>query len=149
MAVQFKATVYEHGINPRVDVPEEISRAFGDKGYVAVRGTMNGVGIRATMVPAGGGRHVLHLNTQMRLRAGVNVGDNVEFSLDRGESLRKPPMSAELGLKLETNPEAKAAWAAWAPARRRRTLRYMSWLRSPDAISRNVEKVLRLLREGR
>jgi len=147
MAVQFKATVYEHGVNPRVDVPEEISRAFGDKGYVAVRGTMNGVGIRATMVPAGGGRHVLHLNTQMRLRAGVNVGDMVEFSLDRGENLRKPPMSAELSVALDADPAAKTAWEAWPPARRRRALTFMGWLRSPDAIQRNVDKVLRKLRE--
>lgn len=149
MAVSFKATIYEHGINPRVDVPEEISRAFGDRGYVAVRGTMNGVGIRATMVPAGGGRHVLHVNTQMRLRAGVSVGDTVDFSLDRGESLRKPPMSKELGLALDADPVAKAAWEGWTPLKRRQVLTYMKWLRNPDSIQRNVDKTIKRLHEGR
>jgi len=149
MAVQFRATIYEHGINPRVDVPEEISRAFGDKGYVAVRGTMNGVGIRATLVPAGGGRHVLHVNHQMRDRAGVKVGDTVDFSIDRGEGLRKPPMSRELGQALDADPKAKAAWEAWPPSRRREVLMYMSWLKSPDSIQRNVDKALRRLHEGR
>lgn len=149
MAVQFKATIYEQGINPSVDVPEDISRAFGDKGCIAVRGTMNGVGIRATMVPTGGGRHILHLNAQMRARAGVSVGDLVDFSLDRGESLRKPTMSPQLGLALDADAAAKIAWAAWTPARRRRVLTYMSWLRSADAIQRNVDKVLKVLHEGR
>lgn len=148
MAVQFKATIYQHGINPRVDVPEEISNAFGDRGYVSVRGTMNGVGIRATLVPAGGGRHVMHVNTQMRLRAGVNVGDNVEFSLDRGEKLRTTPMSPELGAALDADPVAKAAWEAWTPARRRRLLTYMNWFRHPDVVQRTVDKTLKRLHEG-
>jgi len=72
---QFTATIYKVGINPLVDVPAEVSRAFGIRGYVPVRGRLNGAPIRATLVPSGGGRHRLYINGDMRKQAGVESGD--------------------------------------------------------------------------
>jgi len=79
---QFTATIYKVGVSPLVDVPEAVSRAFGVRGYVPVKGMLNDTPIRATLVPAGGGHHHLYINGQMRKQAGVDTGDEVDISLE-------------------------------------------------------------------
>jgi hypothetical protein len=51
MAQHFSAKVYKLGINPCVDVPQRVSQAFDQRGYVPVTGTLNGHVIRATLAP--------------------------------------------------------------------------------------------------
>lgn len=145
MNVDFVATTYEHRTNLRVDVPEDVSRAFNDRGYIPVHGTLNGVGVRGTFAPVGGGRHVFYINKPMRQRAGVNAGDTVALSLDRDVEVRRPPMVHELAAALEADPVAKAAWQAETPGRRKRVLMLLSWMRNPEALRRRVEKLVRNL----
>jgi hypothetical protein len=78
---QFSAQIYKLGINPCVDVPKNISQAFGKRGYIPVRGTLNGHSIRATLVPKGDGQHRLFINTEMWKQASVDVGDQVQLAI--------------------------------------------------------------------
>src|SRR3972149_6119591 len=54
---RFTARIHRLGANAYVDAPPRVSAAFGRRGAVAVKGTLNGVPIRATLVAAGGGGH--------------------------------------------------------------------------------------------
>jgi hypothetical protein len=134
-------------MNARVDVPLDISRAFDDKGYVSVRGTLNGKGIRGTFVPVTGGRHVLYVNQQMCDRAGVAIGDTVAFVLDRDLHQRKP-IPTELTDALQVDPAAKQAWESVTPARRKQLVAYLSWFSTSKTRARKVEKILRDLRRS-
>jgi hypothetical protein len=154
MAINFKANVYQRGHGARIDIPREATTAFGDTGYVPVRGTMNGAGFRGTLMPAGGGRHILNINTEMRKRAAVEIGDTVAFTLDRGEATRVPPMSRELAAALDREPAAKVAWGALTPTRRKRALfrlerlDRLDRLSGGDAAHREVEHLMETLRAG-
>jgi hypothetical protein len=149
MAIKFKATVYQRGLSARIDIPEAVTAAFGDTGYVPVRGTMHGTGIRGTLMPAGGGRHILNINSEMRRRALVNVGDNVVFTLDRGEATRYPPMSRDLAALLERDHAAKAIWEAATPAKRKAALVRLDKQRTSEAERREVGKIMDRLHTGR
>jgi hypothetical protein len=149
LSIRFSATIYQRGASARIDVPEEVTKAFGDSGYVSVRGTMNGTGIRGTLIPVPGGRQVLNVNLEMRTRSGADVGDAVVFTLDRGEATRVPPMSRELSLALDADPAAKAMWEAASPAKRKDVLTRLAKHRTHEAIARGVERELRRLRTGK
>jgi hypothetical protein len=149
MPVQFHATIYQKGLGTRIDVPDEVSAAFADPGYVPVRGTMNGVGIRGTLMPAGGGRHILNINVEMRRRCHVSVEDSVLFVLDRGEATRYPPMSRELAMMLERDTQAKRTWEMVEPAKRKDVLIKLDKQRSPDAERKEVVRLVERLHNGR
>jgi hypothetical protein len=149
LSIRFTATIYQRGTSARIDVPEKVTKAFGDSGYVPVRGTMKDAGIRGTLMPAGGGRHVLNINLEMRTRAGVNVGDSVVFTLDRGEATRFPPMSRELAVMLELEPAAKITWEAASPAKRKDVLGRLARLRTQEAVAREIEKLIAKLNTGK
>jgi len=147
MKKRFSATIFKHGINPCVDVPQEVSQAFGIRGNIPVLGTLNGQPFRATLVPLGGGHHRLYINGEMRKAARVDTGDEVTITvdLDPQPQARAPAIPPALTQALESNPEAKAAFEALTPSRRKEILAYLNYLKRPDSVQRNVDKVIALL----
>jgi hypothetical protein len=149
VSIRFSAPIYQRGASARIDVPEEVTKAFGDPGYVSVRGTMNDAGIRGTLIPVPGGRQVLNVNLEMRMRSGADVGDTAVFTLDRGEATRVPPMSRELSVALEADPAAKVMWEEASPAKRKHVLTRLAKQRTAEAIASQVEREMRRLRAGK
>jgi hypothetical protein len=145
MVQQFSTKIYKLGINPCVDVPQRVSRAFGKRGYVPVKGTLNGQPIRATLVPKGEGRHRLFINGDMRTRASVDVGDRVHLVLAIDHQPRTLPMPEMLAQALEKNRRARAAFERLQPSRQKEILSYLNWLKRPETLKRNVEKVITML----
>lgn len=145
MSAHFTSTIYQYGTHIRVDVPAHVSRAFNEKGYIAVHGTLNGAGIRGTLTPVAAGKHVLYINHQMAMRAGVSVGQSVELDLDRDREQRKP-LPKELIDALEADQRAKAAWQSLPVGRRKRLVSYLNWFSTQTTRERKVERIVRDLR---
>jgi hypothetical protein len=146
MPQSFTATVYKLGINPCIDIPEEVSQAFNIRGYVPVKGMLNGHTIQANLVPMGGGRHRLFLNGEMRERAKVGVDDQIELVLEY-DPVPRPPlhMPEALAEALEDNPVAKDAFNKLTSSRQKEIVSYLNWLKRPESIQRNIDKVLAML----
>jgi hypothetical protein len=144
-AVTFSARIYKLGINPCVDVPARASRFFGRRGYVPVAGTVGGHSFRGTLVPVGDGRHRLFLNTDIRVRAAVGPGDRVQLVLQLDTRSRDLPVPPALASALKTNHAAAAAWLALTPSKRKEILSYLNWLKSAEAMERNVQNVVERL----
>ena len=141
---RFRATIKKQGPNPYVEVPEGVSRAlaeFARASRISVEGKLNGATVRATLVPAGKGRHRLYVNGGMRRAAGVGVGDTVSFEL-RGTSydeVRPPEDVAGALLKVES---AAAAFDALSPSHRRELLRYVDDARSLKTRQRRIQSTI-------
>lgn len=145
LSVRFKGMIYQYGGHARLDIPTDISRVFNEKGYISVRGSMNGKGIRGTLVPISGGRHVIYVNEPMAARAGIGIGDSVDVVLDRDLDSRKP-LPQELADALAADSTVKTLWENAEPAFRKRAIAYLGWFNTPRTRERKVEKVLRDLR---
>ena len=91
---------YSHIMNVALDVPAEVSDAFGVRGYVPVIGTADGVELTATLVPVGGGRHRLFLNGVVRAAIGKGASDSVEIRiwLDRSDRMPATPVDLQEAL---------------------------------------------------
>lgn len=140
----FRASIRKERLNPYVDVPEAVSRAFAPfarAGRIAFEGTLNGVAVRGALVPAGRGRHRLYVNGGMRAAAGVGVGDTVAFDLRavRPEGIRPP---ADLAVALGRLRGARAAFDALSTSHRRELIRYLDDARTPGSRARRVRSAL-------
>jgi hypothetical protein len=144
---EFTARIAIIGINPYVEIPPEISRALGKRGSIPVRGSLNGSPIVATLVPTGGGRHRLYINGDMRRQTGTAVGDEVTISLERAAGPRVLPVPLLFQQALDAEPEARAIYEALPPSHRNEYLAYLNFLKTPEALERNVRKVIARLLE--
>jgi len=143
----FSAIINKVGINPYVAIPEHISQCFGKRGYIRVTGVLNGVSIRATLVPTGNVRHRLYVNGEMRKKANVKVGDNVHLTLRLDTEPREVAVPRELVEALESNEKARTAFERLPLSHQKEILDYLNFLKKPESLKRNIEKVIRSLLE--
>jgi hypothetical protein len=145
MKQHFTAVIFKVGINPCVDIPQKVSRAFNKRGYVPVKGMINGKRLIANLVPIGNNRHRLFINGDMRNRAKVDVHDRIELILEVDSRPRIEPMTKGLSLVLSRNKSAMSNWEMLAPSRRKEILRYLNFAKRPETLQRNIHKVIALL----
>jgi hypothetical protein len=143
----FSTTIYKLGINPCVDVPERVSKAFGRRGYVPVEVTLAGHTFRTTLVPRGGGRHRLFINGEMRKAAGVETGDTVHVALRLDTKSREIPAPEDLLKALRAASGAYQALEELTPYRRREILRWVLDAKTPETRARRIRRVIEHLLE--
>ena len=141
MSQSFTAKIYKLGMNPCVDVPTEVSRALGRRGYVPVKGAINGHEVRATLVPKADGFHRLFINGEMRKRAGVGEGDSMEIVIEIDTESREIPMPPDLETAL-TGRQALEAFVSMTPSHRRELLRYLVDAKTPETRRRRVQRIV-------
>jgi Bacteriocin-protection, YdeI or OmpD-Associated/Domain of unknown function (DUF1905) len=160
---RFQATIYRIWMMRHVDVPDEIARDLqkqmgngsrSRKGrgqakpkYIPVAAIVNGKGARTTLVPAGGGRFRMLINTALRKAARADVGDlvGVELRLDRAS--RALPIPADLEAALEQHPKAWKAFQALAPGHLRHFIQWFDSAKSLEARSRRLDRAIDALLE--
>jgi hypothetical protein len=145
MSQRFSARIFKVGINPCVDAPARVSAVLGKKGYIPVKGTLNGKPFKAGLVSLGNGRHRLYINGPMRKAAGVDTGDTVTVILDHDSEPRKLPIPAKFKQALDANLKAKKVWGNLTPSRRKEILSYLNNLKQPESLERNITRTLKHL----
>jgi hypothetical protein len=143
----FAATIIKLGINPCVNVPEEIVVALLHEAQkknapVQVKGDLDGKARFETNVVKYQGAYRLYLNTQMRQEAGVGVDDTVTVSLAYDPAVRMPPMPELLRAALSQNKRAGERWRLQPRARRKEILAYLNSLKTEASLKRNIKKTI-------
>jgi hypothetical protein len=160
---RFLATIYKIWMMRHVDVPEDVSTALitemqkAGRGhvprgaarpkYIPVLAIVNGRSARVTLVPAGGGRFRMQINTALRKAAGVDAGDlaTVELRLDLAS--RSLPIPPDLRAGLKAFPKARRAFDELAPGHRRHFIQWFDSAKSSEARKRRLERAIDVLLE--
>lgn len=142
---RFLGVIKRDGLKPFVEVPEDIGVDFAPGSRVV--GTIGRARFRSVLAPGIAG-HRIFVDANVRTRAGVSVGDRVSviFAADGGSEARELPV--ELAEALETNPQAKTAFADLSGDRKREILLSLKWAKTDAARARYVKKLVRRLENG-
>ena len=135
----------KEGERPVVELPFDPRERWG-KARAPVRGTVAGVPFRTT-VAVYGGRYFLGFNKQIRDRARITIGDEVEVALELDDAPRTvevPPLLAEA---LERDGPAKAAFEALSYTHRREYAEWISEAKREETRARRAEKAVGMLRD--
>lgn len=149
--VKFSATIYKIGINPVVDPPERALRAIfkaagRSRGPIPVCGKLNGAAFIQTLVKYSGAWR-LYINGPMLKDAGLGVGDTAKIEVDFDPRNRDVALPSELEIALRKDKRASAAFEDLSASRRKEISRYIGSLKTAEAIAKNVERVIKHLRE--
>jgi hypothetical protein len=151
MKFSFTAKIYITGINPCVDVPLRITEKMpAVKGYIPIKGKINKHAFIQTLVPVKNAEYRLHVNGPMLKGAKAELGDTVKFTIEQNfnpPSAENIAMPKDFEKQLVSN-KLLAAFKALTPSRRKEILRYLNNLRTKEALGRNIEKIIRQLKEN-
>ncbi len=145
----FRATIALLGINPYVSVPARhlaaLFQAAGRKtSPIPIRVDIGGQNFRQNLVIYRGAWR-LYLNAPMRAAAGKDVGERVTLGIAFDPAPRLEPLPIELDRALDAEPQARIAFAALTPSRRKEISRYLSSAKTDVTRTRNVAKVIAYL----
>jgi hypothetical protein len=144
---RFVATLYKLGINRCVDVPGEISRALGGKGYIPVFANVQGLIARTTLIPAGNGQYRLFINGKVRKKLGVDTGNLIGITLRRDKKPSELAVPADVAAVLRKIPGAQKAFKAITPALRREFLRWVLNAKHPETRAKRIARAIPILIE--
>jgi|SRR5580658_7199425 hypothetical protein len=168
---RFLATIYRIWMMRHVDVPEEVSRALskqlpsshraGTKGkaraearaepanpkYLPVVAIVNGRSARVTLMPAGGGRYRIQLNTTLRKAARADVGDVVSVELRLDLASRELPVPVDLRAALKEHPKARQAFEELTTSHRRHFIEWFDSAKGTEARIRRLGRAIDVLLE--
>ncbi len=157
--LNFTSVIKIYNGNPYIHVSAEQATLLkpGWRKPMPVLIRINGKPIKAwqiNMMPMGNGDFYLYLHGDVRKASNTKVGDTVNVEVKFDSSYKNGPlhpMPLWFSTALKKNKEAKKNWEQLIPSRKKEILRYFSWLKSQEAIDRNLERALNVLsgRPGR
>jgi hypothetical protein len=142
MLFTFSAIIYKTGINLCVDVPLKITQRMKPvKGYIPVKGTIEGHGFTQTLVPVKHSAYRLFVNGPMLKRSRAKLGDKVKFSIEQDEGDRTEPFPPMLKKALSKH-KLLPAFEKLPASRQKEVFRYLNHLKAEASLERNIAKVI-------
>jgi bifunctional DNA-binding transcriptional regulator/antitoxin component of YhaV-PrlF toxin-antitoxin module len=144
---RFKAILGgEDGEAPTVELPFDARERFG-RARAPVRGTVNGTGYRTT-VAVYGGVYLIGFRRELRERAGIVIGDEVEVTVELDEEPRTVELPPALELALDDDESARRVFEGLSYSNRREYAEWIAEAKRDDTRERRVAQTLERLREG-
>ena len=153
---KFLATIYRIWMMRHVNVPDEITRDLLkqiDRGkpkrgkqtkskYIPVAAIVGGKSTRTTLVPAGGGRYRMQINTAQRKAAGVDTGDPVSVELRIDLAPSTVPVPGDLREALAKQPKTRKAFEEMPPGHRRQFLMWCASGKRPETRRKHLDRAI-------
>ncbi|MGI9030398.1 MAG: YdeI/OmpD-associated family protein [Ilumatobacteraceae bacterium] len=146
-AQRFRAEIKPEGGSAYIDLPFDVPAAFGTKGRVSLKGTIDGHEFTTSTGPRHGEWYIV-VNRELRQRAGVEPGDVVDVVIDRDDAPRTVEAPEDLAVALADDGAAAQRWATMAYSHRKQ---YVSWVadaKRPITRSRRVAQSVEMIRRG-
>jgi bifunctional DNA-binding transcriptional regulator/antitoxin component of YhaV-PrlF toxin-antitoxin module len=144
---RFKAILGgEDGEAPTVELPFDVKERFG-KARAPVRGTVNGTDYRTT-VAVYGGVPLIGFRRELRERAGIEIGDEVEVTVELDEEPRTVELPPALKEALDADEEARATFDGLSYSHRREYAEWIAEARRDETRERRVARTLEKLHEA-
>ena len=148
----FPARIHKVWIMRCVDVPRDVSKALrsvaGENAlHIPVHGWIEGLPMKSTLVPRGGGCYRLHVHSRIWRKLGVDAGDTVEVTLLLDEEPREPVLPADFAAGLADEPRALATFNTLTTALRRQIVQYVDSAKQARTREKRIQLVIRRMQE--
>jgi hypothetical protein len=144
MAEQFTAVIYKTGVNGCVDAPATVTgKMKPQKGYIKVKGQINGFDFTTNLVPVRNGPYRLFVNLKMLKGAHTAVGSPANFSIAQGAEKVETdyPMSAYLREQLTAH-NLLNDFNTLTNGRRKNILKYLAGIKTEATVQENITRLI-------
>ncbi len=148
-AIQFKAKLQPRGSAAAVVLDDAQVAVVGEGARrFPVVATVHGYTWR-TSVARMGGEFLLGLNREVRQRAGVDAGDEVDVTLELDTAPRQVEVPEALAAALAADPNVRASFDQMAFSHRKEYARWIADAKQEETRQRRVRQALEMIRVGK
>lgn len=148
MKYSFLSKITKAGINPCVTVSKKItSQLTATKGYIPVKGTIEGLFFQQTLCPIKGEGYRLYVNSPMMKSGNLQVGQIVAFVIEQDalERNKNVPMHPAFKKKLKEN-KLLDSFLQLSPSRQKEVNRYLNNLKTEEILMKNIDKMILVMK---
>jgi hypothetical protein len=147
--VRFRATVLSSGKTATgIEVPEAVVAALGSTKRPPVSVTIKGYTYRSTVATMGG-RFMLGVSGDVREKAGVAAGDQIDVDIELDTRPREVEVPADLAQALKRDRKAKKHFDGLSYSNKQRFVLSIEGAKTEETRQRRVAKSVATLHEGR
>ncbi len=129
-------------------VPFNAAEEYGSQAQVRVKGTINGLSYRSTLLPQGDGTHYLVVNRTIRDQIGVTHGDTVQVMMERDIQPRTVSIPRDFKLALERNKKAKTEFDRIPYSHKKRYLEHIVEAKQEETRKWRIQEAIARLGEN-
>jgi hypothetical protein len=147
--VRFRATVLLGGKTATgIEVPEPVVAALGSSKRPPVSVTINGYTYRST-VASMSGRFMIGVSADVREKAGVAAGDEIDVVIELDTKPREVEVPADFAKAMKRDPKAKKQFDGLSFSSKRRFVLAIEGAKTEETRQRRIERSVAALHEGR
>lgn len=128
-----------------VKVPFAAEKIFGRGGQIKVKGAINDVPFRSSLMPDGDGSHFLVISKFVRDKAKIKVGDRIQVFVEPDGEPRAIEAPPDLAKTLSKIKEAKAAWDSLSYSHRKAFVEWIVSAKKDETRKSRVEKAASMI----
>jgi uncharacterized protein YdeI (YjbR/CyaY-like superfamily) len=128
-------------------IPFDVSKVWGVRGQLRVKGDVNGFAFRGCLFPTREGRHFLLVNKRLLAGANITAGDRAKFRLEPDTEKRTITMPAELERALAEDRRLRRWYDGLNPSTRNEIAKWVAGVQSGAARLRRAEQMAERLFE--
>ena len=129
-------------------IPVEIAKETGIRARLRVKGTIDGLFFRGTLLPRGEGSHFIVVNKELRDRIEKCEGDVVSVKMDLDDQPPIIQIPEDFATALKRNAKAKAHFEGIAPSHKKAYLQWIGSAKQPETRKRRIAKAVTMLSRG-
>jgi hypothetical protein len=152
----FAARIQKIWIMRCVDVPRDVSKALCSAAKdadaenilnIPVHGWIEGLPLKSTLVPRGGGCYRLHVHSRIWRKLRIDAGASVEVTLLLDTEPREARLPPDLAAGLAGEPRALAIFNTLTVALRRQIIHYVELAKRSSTREKRIQLVVRRMLE--
>ncbi len=126
-------------------VPFDVQKTFKDTGHVKVIGTINGIPYRSIISPRGDGTHYMIVNKEIRNKAGIEAGNNVDVVMKHDTAPRTVEIPSYLEELFNKNKEAKKLFDERAYSHKKAFVHWINSAKKEKTKEKRANKTIDML----
>lgn len=147
--MRFHSTIHPSGKTATgLPIPTEVVESLGSGRKPAVRVTINGYTYRSTVATVDG-RFMVGVSAEVREKAGVAAGDEVDVDIELDTEPREVTVPPDLAEALGRDADARRFFEGLSYSNKRRVVMPIEEAKTPETRQRRIDKAVSMLREGR
>jgi hypothetical protein len=123
-------------------IPVDLAKQTGIKARLRVKGTIDAVPFKGTLLPDGSGKHFVVVKREVRDRIGKTAGDVVKVQFDLDTIPERITIPSVFARALTSNPRAKAEFEGMAPSHKKA---YVTWIGSAKTKETRAKRIAKAM----
>jgi hypothetical protein len=130
-----------------VNVPFCAEEVFTSRARIPVKGTVNGVPYRGSLLPHGDGRHYMVVNKSLQKSCGAVSGDLVDVTMTLDEEIRIVIVPDDFELALTKDLNAKNIFTEFSYSHQKEYVEWITSAKKAETRNDRIEKALQMIIE--